>query len=138
MRLGGTYGPFQSHILIREWAQHISEAERLELLIHELGHHLGAVHSPEPDSVMRPILGDRQARCAAFPIRFDPVNTLAMYLVGEEIRIRHVHSFARMSTPTKMRLRQIYTVLSQALPSDPAAAKYLDLLGGDLPTTGQN
>jgi Metallo-peptidase family M12 len=136
VRLGGTYGPFQSHILIREWAQHISEAERLELLVHELGHHLGAVHSPEPSSVMRPILGDRRARRAEFPIRFDPVNTLAMYLVGEEIRLRHVHSFARVSTATKMRLRQIYAAVSQALPSDPAAAKYLELLGGDLSTSG--
>ncbi len=83
--LGGTRGPLRSHILIREWSQHLPERQqRLELLLHELGHFLGAVHSPEPDSVMRPVLSSGKPRSA--PLRFDPVNTLVMYLVGEEIR----------------------------------------------------
>ena len=128
-RLGGTYGPFRSHILIREWAQHVSEAERLELLIHELGHHLGAAHSPEPDSVMRPILGDRRARQLSFPIRFDPVNTLAMNLLAEEIRLRNARGIADLSSGTTTRLRQIFTQLAYALPKDPAAKQYLRLLG---------
>ena len=72
--LGGTRGPLFPHILIREWSQHIGEPERLELLVHELGHHLGAAHSPELDSVMRPMLGDRQSVRAGFLIKFDPVN----------------------------------------------------------------
>jgi hypothetical protein len=128
-RLGGTYGPFRSHILIREWAQHVSEAERLELLVHELGHHLGAAHSSEPDSVMRPILGDRRARRLSFPIRFDAANTLAMYLLCEEIRLRDARRIADLSGPTKTRLRQIFTELSYSLPTDPAAQQYLRLLG---------
>lgn len=127
-RLGGTYGPFRSHILIREWAQHVSEAERLELLVHELGHHVGAAHSPEPDSVMRPILGDRRARQLSFPIRFDAVNTLAMYLVAEEIRLRNARDIADLSASTRSRLRQIFTELSYSLPKDPAAKQYLRLL----------
>ena len=122
-------GPFRSHILIREWALHVSEAERLELLIHELGHHLGAAHSPEPDSVMRPILGDRRARRLSFPIRFDAVNTLAMNLLAEEIRLRNVRSIADLSIPTRTRLRQVFTQLAYALPKDPAARQYLRLLG---------
>ena len=72
--LGGIRGPFRRHILIREWPQHFSEPERLEVLVHELGHFLGAVHSPEKSSVMRPDLGDRQANDRQFRIGFDPVN----------------------------------------------------------------
>jgi hypothetical protein len=132
-RLGGTYGPFQSHILIREWAQHISKAERLELLVHELGHHLGAAHSPESDSVMRPILADRQIRRSRFPLRFDAVNTLAMYLVAEEFRLRNARRLSEISPATKARLRQIYAELSRADPEDPAARKYLELLDAGTP-----
>ena len=61
-RIGGARGPFRAHILIREWGRQITEPERLEILIHELGHYLGAVHSPEPQSVMRPDISDRQSR----------------------------------------------------------------------------
>ena len=77
--MAGTRGPLHSHILVREWSPQMSEPERLEFLVHELGHFLGASHSPEPDSVMRPVLGDQPGRSArAFRIRFDPVNTLVM------------------------------------------------------------
>lgn len=124
--LGGTRGPMHSHILLREWSRHVTEPERLELLIHELGHFLGAVHSPESNSVMRPILGDRQSRARAFRIAFDPVNALAMSIVGEEITDRGVSSFAQLSEPSRARLEGIYATLSQALPDDPAAASYLN------------
>lgn len=127
-RLGGIRGPLQSHVLIREWSHYITEAERLELLLHELGHYLGAVHSPEPDSIMRKRLGDRLARDRSFLIRFDPVNTLAIYLVAEEVRWRNIEHFSQLTRPTKIRLRQIYTELQRALPDDPAAKKYLQLL----------
>jgi hypothetical protein len=123
--LGGTHGPMHSHILLREWSKHVSEPERLELLVHELGHFLGAVHSPESNSVMRSILGDRQARARAFRIAFDPVNALAMSIVGEEVRDRGVSSFAQLSEPSRARLEGIYTTLAQALPDDPAASSYL-------------
>ena len=58
--LGGTRGALGSHIMLREWSRHVSEPERLELLVHELGHYFGAAHSPEPVSVMRPVLADRK------------------------------------------------------------------------------
>lgn len=122
--MGGTKGPFHSHILLREWSRHASENERLELLLHELGHWLGAAHSPEPDSVMRPLLSDRQSRRAGFQIKFDPVNTLAMSLVGEEIRRRRITSFGQLTTGTRKRLEQIYSALAPTLPDDPAAKKY--------------
>ena len=104
-------GALQSHILIREWSHYITDAERLELLLHELGHYLGAVHSPEPDSIMRKRLGDRLARNRNFLIRFDPVNTLAIYLVAEEVRWRNIEQFSQLTGPTKIRLRQIFTEL---------------------------
>ena len=52
--------PLATHVLLPEWSTNVSESERLELLVHELGHHFGATHSPEPTSVMRPLLGDRK------------------------------------------------------------------------------
>ena len=126
--MGGTKGPFHSHILLREWSKHASENERLELLVHELGHLLGAAHSPEPDSVMRPLLSDRQARRVGFKIHFDPVNTLAMSLVGEEVRRRRVTSFANLTPGTRRRLGQIYAALAPALPNDPAAKQFQQLV----------
>lgn len=127
--LGGIRGPFRRHILIREWPQHFSEPERLEVLVHEMGHFLGAVHSPEKTSVMRPDLGDRQANDRRFRIAFDPVNTLVMYLVGQEYRRRPLRQLAQMPTATRAQLRAIYTTLAHALPRDPAARRYVQLLG---------
>jgi hypothetical protein len=126
--LGGTRGPLSRHILLREWSQFVNEPERLELLVHELGHFLGAVHSPETDSVMRVILGDKQARSKRFLIHFDPLNTLAMNLVAEEWQLHPLRSYAEMSQATRDRLRPIYDAINQTLPVDPAAAQYLRIL----------
>jgi hypothetical protein len=126
--LGGTRGPLARHILLREWSQYVSEAERLELLVHEIGHFLGAVHSPESDSVMRVLLGDKQARDRRFQIRYDPLNTLAMNLVAEEWRLHPLNSYGDLSASTKARLRAIYEAIDQSLPTDPAAAQYLRIL----------
>lgn len=54
--LGGTRGPLRHHILIRENAPTVREVERLEVLVHELGHFLGAAHSTSPTSVMHQLL----------------------------------------------------------------------------------
>ena len=117
------------HILLREWSQYVSEPERLELLVHEVGHFLGAVHSPETDSVMRVILGDKQARVKAFQIHYDPLNTLAMNLVADEWREHPpLHSIFEVSPDTRERLRLVYEAISQTLPTDPAAPQYLHML----------
>ena len=129
VHLGGTRGPLHSHILLREWSQQNSESERLELLIHELGHFLGAAHSPESNSVMRPILGDRQARLREFRITFDPLNALAMCLVGESLAKRPAPAFSALPAPTRERLAAIYRTLALSLPDDPAPPQYLELLG---------
>ncbi len=56
VHMGGTRGPLHSHILIKERAREVLESERLALLVHELGHFLGATHSRQAASIMRPVL----------------------------------------------------------------------------------
>jgi len=123
--MAGTRGALNTHILVREWSRQMSEPERLELLVHELGHFLGASHSPEQSSVMRPVLGDRQAVRKGFQVRFDPVNTLVISLVGEELRRRRANRLVDMTVGTKARLRQIYQALSPTIPNDPAAGHFV-------------
>ncbi len=135
VHLGGTRGPFASHILLREWSRQISEPERLEVLVHELGHRFGAVHSPEPHSVMRPMLGDRKSRARSFRIVFDPLNTMAMTLLGQEMRDHGVRRIHDISPTTRNTLIGIYSTLTKALPDDPAAAQYLVRLGEPPPAT---
>ncbi len=135
--LGGTRGPFRSHILIREWGRQIAEAERLEILVHELGHFLGAVHSPEPQSVMRPDLSDRQSRRREFRIGFDAPNTLAIYLVGRQWRDRPPTLLCRLPKPVKDQLREVYGAMAAAMPDDPAAPQYLALLNQSLGLAGE-
>ncbi len=127
-RLGGTFGPFRSHLLVREYHNHISETERLEVLVHELGHYFGATHSMEPDSVMRPKLGDRRSRSKEFRIKFDPLNTLILYLVGEEIRYHEIDQLSQVSHETKLNLRSVYTELARGFPEDDAAGRFLQFL----------
>jgi hypothetical protein len=126
--IGGTRGPLHSHILHREWSRHVDERLRLEVLVHELGHYLGAAHSPEPTSVMRPVFGNRQSQPAGLRIRFDPVNTLTMNLVTEEMRRRNVRGFAGLTPETKKRLGQIYGELSRANPEDDSARRFVQLV----------
>lgn len=129
LHLGGTQGMLQSHILVREWSANMSEVEREEVLLHEIGHYLGAVHSPDPLSVMRPVLADNQAVQARFRIRFDPVNTLLINLVSEEVRIRSVTSAAEMTNGTRTRLEQIYGKLALVTPQDSSARQFQLQLG---------
>jgi hypothetical protein len=126
--LGGTRGPLHTHVLIREWSRHIAEPERMEVLLHEVGHLLGAVHSPEGNSVMRPVLGDRLSRAVGFRVVFDPINTLAMHAIGEEIRLRDARGFSQLSLETRLLLTDVYKMMGAALPKDPAAPRYLQLL----------
>jgi matrixin len=125
---GGTRGPLHTHLLIREHVNKNSERESLELVVHELGHFLGAVHSPEQNTVMRTILGDRQARDTRFRVVFDPLNTMAMCLVSQELAARPEVRFRQLTPPTRAELRAIYADLARAIPNDPAARQYLQLV----------
>ena len=126
--LGGTRGPLHTHLLVREHVNKNSEGECLEVLVHELGHYLGAAHSPEQNTVMRTILGDRQARAAKFRVVFDPLNTMVMCLVSQELATRPEVRFRQLSPATQTELRMIYAALAGALPSDPTAPKFLQWL----------
>jgi len=128
IHLGGTRGALRSHVLIRESAQRISNMERLEVLLHELGHFLGAAHSPEGDSAMRPSIGDHRSNARDFRLGFDPPNTLIMNLVCEELRTRQVRSLADLQPATKAQLRSVYAGLSEIMPKDPAAGHLTALL----------
>lgn len=124
-RMGGTRGPLRKHILVKEWSSNVSEAERIELLVHELGHFLGAAHSPEATSVMRSILGDRPVRLKSDTIRFDAINTLAIAMVGEEVRRRGTRDFTQITRARLQRLQGLYTTLAEITPGEPAAAVLL-------------
>ena len=126
--LGGIRGPLRSHILIRGSLVKVSEPEQLEILVHELGHFLGAVHSAEEPPSCGPSSATGNRACAGFRIGFDASNTLAMYLLVEELRSRPILRLSELSPETKASLRRVYASLAKALPDDPAAPKYLDLL----------
>lgn len=126
--MAGTRGPFHTHILAREGSPQINEAEKLEFLIHELGHFFGSAHSPERESVMRPVLGDNRAGRANTQIQFDPVNTLAMAIISEEMRRREITKMGELGSDTRKRLGQIYMELGRAIPDDPAAFHFAQIV----------
>ncbi len=132
-RLGGTFAPLRQHILIREWSKNMGEAERLEVLLHELGHYLGATHSPENDSAMRPQLNDGKANLRSFRMGFDPVNTLVMCLVGDEIREHNVRFLHELSPKTRQQLQSIYREIIKITPDEPATVRMLHLLEAGSP-----
>ena len=129
VHMGGTRGVLHPYVLLKERAPRIMETERTELLVHELGHFLGASHSPETLSVMRPLLSKGNQRRLGSRIQFDPANTLLMAMVGNEIRRTGIRSAFDVSRPTRRRMSDIYHVLATAMPQDPAAKLYLKMIG---------
>ncbi|MDZ4783665.1 MAG: hypothetical protein SGJ19_25740 [Planctomycetia bacterium] len=127
--LGGVRGPFCRHALLREWNKRVAPAERLELLVHELGHFFGAAHSPENTTVMRPILADKQANSVKFQIAFDPLNTLAMNLITSEMGRHEVRSLRQLDLRTRQLLAAVYWEIDKALPKDDAASRLLAMVG---------
>ncbi len=127
-RLGGTRGPLRSHILIREHGPRISESERLEVLLHELGHYLGAGHSASQRSLMRPVLGDDQSNARSFQLSFDPINLLAMNLVSNQIRQPGFYSIRQIPISVQQRLLDVYNWLAEQQPGDNSALQMARVL----------
>jgi hypothetical protein len=115
-------------LLVREWSQIVSKNERLEIVAHESGHYLGAVHSGAGDSLMRPMLGDRLSNQASFRIAYDPLNTLAMNIFADELRAGPYRGLHRLPLDARRQLYRIYAELAKELPKDPAAPQYIAML----------
>ncbi len=124
----GARGPLHSHLLLRE-SHEKTDHEQLEQLVHALAHYLGAAHSPENHSVMRTKLNDHQARSAGHRIVFDPLNTMAMCLVSEELRGDPRLHFGDVSAAARDELQRIYVELARLDRRDKTAAAYLRRLG---------
>ena len=129
VHLGGTRQPLHSHILVKERSRNVLEPERTELLAHELGHFLGAAHSPEPKSVMRPVIGQGVQRVAGATLQYDAPNTLLMSLLGEELRQRRIKDIGALTPETRRRMQEIYAAINPTLPDDPAASQYVQIMG---------
>lgn len=129
VHLGGTRHPLHTHILVKERSRNVLEPERIELLAHELGHYLGATHSPEPQSVMRPVIGQGVQRVARAKLKFDPPNTLLMSMFAEELRRRQIKDVGALSPEIRRRMQEIYSAINPSLPDDPAASQYVKIMG---------
>ena len=120
--------PLRTHVLIGEWFP-LAEFRRLEVLLHELGHFLGAVHSPEAQTAMRPTPGDAQSAEKDFRIGYDPLNTLAMNLVAREaLGPRPLRKLGSLPPATRLFVTQIYRESARLMPQDSTPEKYLQLL----------
>ena len=113
------------HILIRENAPSVLEPERIEVMVHELGHFFGAAHSTSEDSVMRPVVGDGRARARAFQIGFDRQNGEILRLIGNDIRFNRVRRFQDLTPRTLERLRPHYESLAAENARDVTADRFL-------------
>ncbi len=133
--LGGTRGPMRKHILIREGAPNIQEVERLEVLVHELAHYLGAAHSGDLNSVMRPVLGDGKSRARAFQIRLDQSNAKIVQLISTEMATRHINNMHALTLPTRTAIREQYLLLAKENPEDPVAKMYASLMDRSIKST---
>lgn len=126
-RLGGAGGLLGRHILVRNAGPKVTEVERLQILLHELGHYLGATHIDDADSVMRAQLKDRFARARSFGIGFDPLNTLAMNLFVDDV-LQEQGRADKLSLATIKQLRRVYEVAEKITPGDATATKMLAIL----------
>ena len=129
VHLGGTRQPLHTHILLKERSRNVLEPERTELLAHEIGHYLGATHSPEPKSVMRPVIGQGVQRVAGARLQYDAPNALLMSMLAEELRQKNIADVTGLSPETRRRMQEIYAAVNPALPDDPAAAQYVQIMG---------
>lgn len=104
-------GLLESHVVIPDVQQHFSSQAQLMSLIHSFGHFLGAVDMAEGPSVMNPGHNppevDKNRRDY-----FDPLNTLLINLVAEELAFRNVRHPRELSSSTRNYLVGVYRPLT--------------------------
>lgn len=122
-------GPLSRHILLREHGPEITETERLEMLLHEIGHVFGAVHVRDSGSLMRIKMEERRARDRHFSLGFDPFNTLIVNLTIEEF-LRGSRGPAEFSEMGRNSLAGYYRLLAESGLSDESAAQLAGLWAG--------
>jgi hypothetical protein len=104
-QLGGT------HLLVRD-ALPKAEAERVEVLVQQLGTTIGAVRSPDRGSAMRGKLGDGTALRRNHRVQFDPLNLLVLHVWAEEMAAGRGPKPADLSQKARDRLRVLYKTLA--------------------------
>lgn len=130
MHLGGLRGPLSRHLLLPELDQAEHPDLPLELLLHELGHFLGAVHSPEPLSAMRSFprpLDPQEGRAIVPATHYDPINAWIMSLVAEELRVWELRDLVDLRPATRQSINRAYRMLHDALPEDKLLAQTASL-----------
>lgn len=101
---------FESHLVIPDVQQTYTAQMQLMTLIHSFGHFLGAVDVTDVPSVMNPAQKTLHAEKDK-PDYFDPLNTLVMNLVADELAFRNVRQIRELSSSTRNYLLAIYRYL---------------------------
>lgn len=123
--------PLSRHLLIPEVVEHMQPDAPFEILLHALGHWLGATHSPEAGSAMR----RPQELPEDAPVRrvltYDPISALVMGRVAQELQFRGVQRVEQISPDGRRQLAAAYRTLRELLPEDDAVALAMTQLGID-------
>ncbi len=116
--------PLWPYLLVRD-ANLRTDPERTEAVVREVGHFLGAGHTPDPRSAMRGKPADGRPLAGRYPIGLDPLNLLAVGIWADELRAGKPKSVADLKPASRERLAVIYKTLSGLLPGDELAAERL-------------
>jgi len=125
--LGVSHGMLAGHLLISDTGVKMGEADHLDVLIHELGHYLGAVHVPSDQSVMFPKTRPDLVRGKRFRVGFDPINTLILNCTAEEL-LQGRNSAAEFSRETIAVLQAAYRTAASLPQADVTAHQALALV----------
>jgi hypothetical protein len=117
--------PTATHALVKDGSPK-SEAERAEVVTHQLGQWLGAVRSPDGGSVMRVKLGDGKATQKGWVVQFDPLNLIAMHIWADELAAGRGPKPEQFHPNSRRRLVVLYKSIAgihDAMKSDDAQAR---------------
>lgn len=103
-------GLLESHLVLPDVQQNFSAQMQLMSLIHSFGHFLGALDVFDAPSVMNPGAKSLEAGKSRRDY-FDPLNTLLINLVAEELAFRNVQHPGELSSSTRNYLVGTYRSL---------------------------